>query len=74
MMKRAAMQSPYALSAALREATVAEYKLRAICKAAVDRFGDVSPFSDVRAAATHRADLAARGGQYDQRRRDQHRQ
>jgi hypothetical protein len=55
MMKRAAMQSPYALSAALREATVAEYKIRAICKAAVDRFGDVSPFADVRAAATHRA-------------------
>jgi hypothetical protein len=49
------MPSPYALSAALREATVAEYKMRAICKAAVDRFGDVAPFSDVRAASTHRA-------------------
>ena len=55
MPTRAATQSPYALSAALREATVAEYKMRAICKAAVDRFGDVPPFSDVRAAATHRA-------------------
>jgi hypothetical protein len=49
------MQTPYALAAALREATVAEYKMRAICKAAVDRFGDVAPFTDVRAAATHRA-------------------
>ena len=55
MTTRAAKQSLYALSAALREATVAEYKTRAICKAAVDRFGDVAPFSAVRAAATHRA-------------------
>lgn len=55
MTTRAARQSLYALSAALREATVAEYNMRAICKAAVDRFGDVAPFASVRAAATHRA-------------------
>jgi hypothetical protein len=55
MTTRTAMQSHHALSAALREAAVAEYKIRAICKAAVDRLGNVAPFTDVRAAASHRA-------------------
>ena len=55
MTTRTAMQSHHALSTALREAAVADYKIRAICRAAVDRLGDVAPFKVARAAASHRA-------------------
>lgn len=58
--------SPYILPSSIREAAVAEFKLRAICKAAAERFGNVAPLSQVRAAANHRvralAALAVRLG------------